>query len=69
MATRFDPDPLLDELDAQRMEFEAQFGGDRTKIADYYLEYQKQFAERLVRLARPEAGTTPGAQTPGKSAA
>jgi len=69
MATRFDSDPLLDELEAQRMEFEAQFGGDRTKIADYYMEYQKQFAERLVTSARPEAKTTPAAQTPGKTAA
>lgn len=48
MATRFGPDPLLDELETQRLEFEAQFGGDRKKIAEYYMEYQKQFADRLV---------------------
>ena len=69
MATRFDPDPLLDELEAQRSEFEAQFGGDRKKIAEYYMEYQKQFADRLVRSARPEAGAAPEAGETGKSAA
>jgi hypothetical protein len=69
MATRFGPDPLLDELEAQRLEFEAQFGGDRTKITEYYMEYQKQFADRLVRSARPDAGTAAEAGTSGKSAA
>lgn len=69
MATRFRSDPLLDELEAQRLEFEAQFGGDRKKIAEYYMEYQKQFADRLVRSARPVSGTAVGAGKPGKTAA
>jgi hypothetical protein len=69
MATRFGPDPLLDELEAQRLEFEAQFGGDRKKIAKYYMEYQKQFAKRLVRSAHPVSGTAVEAGKPGRSAA
>ena len=69
MTTRFRPDPLLDELDAQRLEFEAQFGGDREKIAEYYREYQKQLADRLVTSVRPEGETAPAAVKPGKSAA
>lgn len=69
MATRFGPDPLLDELETQRLEFEAQFGGDRKKIAEYYMEYQKQFADRLVTSVRPVSGTEPEGGKPGKSAA
>lgn len=69
MATRFRPDPLLDELEAQRLEFEAQFGGDRKKIAEYYMEYQKQFAHRMVTSVRPAVEPAPEGGNSGKSAA
>ena len=65
MATRFRPDPLLDELEAQRLEF----GGDRKKIAEYYMEYQKQFADRMVTSERPAVEPAPEGGNSGKSAA
>lgn len=69
MATRYDPDPLLDELEAARMQIEAPFAGDRKKFAEYYMEYQKQFADRMVTSVRPVGEPAPEGGNAGKSAA
>ena len=41
-------DPLLGEVDEARREILAECGGDPRKALESYLEYQKQFADRLV---------------------
>lgn len=69
MATRYDPDPLLDEIEAARLQIEAPFAGDRQKFAQYYMEYQKQFADRLLTSVRPAVEPAPGGENAGKSAA
>ncbi|MBW3656230.1 MAG: hypothetical protein KY444_08985 [Gemmatimonadetes bacterium] len=69
IATRYDPDPLLDELEAARLQIEAPFAGDRKKFAEYYMEYQKQFADRMVTSVRPAVEPALEAGKPGKSAA
>ncbi|HEY7771410.1 hypothetical protein [Longimicrobium sp.] len=69
MAARYDPDPLLDELEATRLQIEAPFAGDRKKFFEYYMEYQKQFADRLVTSVRPAVELAPEGGNPGKSAA
>lgn len=50
-------DPLLDEVDEARRRILAECGGNPRKALESYLEYQKQFGERLVNyqeLERPE---------------
>lgn len=42
------PDPLLDEVDEARRRILAECGGDPQKVMESYMEYQKQFADRLV---------------------
>ena len=54
-------DPLLDEVDEARREILAEYGGDPRKALESYLEYQKQFADRLVNYEK--------VKHPGKSAA
>lgn len=69
MATRYDPDPLLDEIEAARLQIESPFAGDRKKFAEYYMEYQKQFADRMVTSVRPAVEPAPEGGNAGKSAA
>jgi hypothetical protein len=47
-------DPLLDEVDEARREILAECGGDPRKALESYLEYQKQFADRLVNYQEIE---------------
>ena len=54
-------DPLLDEVDEARRRILAECGNDPQKVMESYLEYQKQFADRLVRYDK--------ADRKGKSAA
>lgn len=41
-------DPLLDEVDEARQRILEECGGDPDKVLESYLEYQKQFGDRLV---------------------
>lgn len=41
-------DPLLDEIDEARRRILADCGNDPEKVLEFYFEYQKQFADRLV---------------------
>lgn len=41
-------DPLLDEVDEARRRILADCGNDPEKVLEFYMEYQKQFADRLV---------------------
>lgn len=54
-------DPLLDEVDEARRRILAECGNDPKKALESYLEYQKQFADRLVDYSKPRRS--------GKSAA
>lgn len=69
MDQRHRPDPLLDELEADRLGFEARFGGDMKKISAYYMEYQRRFADRLVTREQLDGERSPRPAEVGKSAA
>ena len=47
------PDPLLDEVDAARLQILAEHGNDRHKVWEHYREGQKQYADRLISNTRP----------------
>jgi hypothetical protein len=55
------PDPLLDEVDEARRRILAECDNDPKKVMESYLEYQKQFADRLVNYDKADCN--------GKSAA
>lgn len=42
------PAPLPDEVDEARLRILAECDNDPQKVMELYLEYQKQFADRLV---------------------
>jgi Mg/Co/Ni transporter MgtE len=44
-------DPLLDEIDEARRRILAECDNDPRKALESYLEYQKQFADRLVNYS------------------
>ncbi|HEU4883239.1 MAG TPA: hypothetical protein VFT45_13355 [Longimicrobium sp.] len=54
-------DPLLDEVDEARRRILAECDNDPRKALESYLEYQKQFADRIVDYSK--------VPRPGKSAA
>lgn len=54
-------DPLLDEIEKARRRILSECDNDPRKALESYLEYQKQFADRLVDYSREPR--------PGKSAA
>jgi hypothetical protein len=41
-------DPLLEEIWAIRRRLGARYGNDPARLVEHYMEYQKQFADRLV---------------------
>jgi hypothetical protein len=41
-------DPLLEELDEARRRIFAKCDHDPEKVYEYFMEYQKQFADRLI---------------------
>ncbi|HYR09893.1 MAG TPA: hypothetical protein VEQ60_19120 [Longimicrobium sp.] len=45
-------DPLLDEIDEARRRILAECDNDPRKALESYLEYQKQFADRLVDYSK-----------------
>ena len=45
------PDPALDEIREVRHRISEQFGHDPRKLIEYYMELQKEYADRLVRFA------------------
>lgn len=44
-------DPLIEEVRAIRRRISAQFDHDIGRMIEYYMEFQKQFADRLVSYA------------------
>jgi hypothetical protein len=56
------PDPLIDEIHAIRAQIAAEHGNDPQRLIAHYIEYQKQFKDRLIpppvsrkRRGRPAA--------------
>lgn len=47
-------DPLLDEIDEARRRILAECGNDPDRVLQSYLDYQKQFADRLVNYSSKE---------------
>jgi hypothetical protein len=41
-------DPLLEELDEARQRIFAKCDHDPAKVIEWYMEYQKQYADRLI---------------------
>jgi len=51
------PDPIVDEVRRVRHEISARFGHDPVRLAEYYMEFQEQYRDRLVDAPKPpEAG-------------
>lgn len=42
-------DDAVEEVRAVRRRLSARFGDDPAKIAEYYMEYQEQFGDRLLK--------------------
>lgn len=57
-------DDAVEEVRAVRRRISARFDDDPAKIAEYYMEYQKQFGDRLLK---PELNEKPSG--PDRSAA
>lgn len=41
-------DPLCDEVDEARRQIYAECGNDLGKLVAFYMEYQEQYADRLI---------------------
>jgi hypothetical protein len=55
-------DPVIDEIRAIRRRISARFGHDPARLVAHDMEFQKQFADRLIDAPAPPA---PGqAETP-----
>lgn len=52
-------DPLLDEVYEARQRILEECGGDPQKALESYLEYQKQFADRLVDYSKENRRAEP----------
>jgi hypothetical protein len=46
-------DPLLEELDEARQRIFAKCDHDPAKVIAWYMEYQKQYADRLISRHQP----------------
>lgn len=42
------PDPLIDEIHAIRRKIWEEHGNDVGRVVEHYMEYQKQFTDRLI---------------------
>lgn len=47
------PDPIVDEVRQVRHEISARFGHDPVRLAEYYMELQEQYRDRLVDPPEP----------------
>jgi hypothetical protein len=46
--SQIEPDPVIDEVREVRHQISARFDHDPERLVAYYVEYQKQFADRLL---------------------
>lgn len=54
MSKQDEPDPLIDEIHEIRRRIFAEHGNDLTRLCEHYMEYQKQFADRLISAPPPD---------------
>lgn len=57
MSKREEPDPLIDEIREIRARISREHGDDVRRLGEYYMEYQKQFADRLISTPPPAPPT------------
>lgn len=57
-------DPVLEEIWAIRERLGERFGNDVRKLGEYYMEVQKQFADRLVPAPEDGGHATPDRRKP-----
>ena len=49
----YPPDPMIDEIRAIRRKISAEHGHDPKRLVEHYMEFQQQFADRLVAPPEP----------------
>lgn len=47
------PDPLIDEIYETRKRISREHGDDIDRLVEHYMEYEKQFADRLISAPPP----------------
>jgi len=47
------PDPLIYEIYEIRKRISREHGGDIDRLVEHYMEYEKQFADRLISMTPP----------------
>ncbi|MFL5386982.1 MAG: hypothetical protein ACJ8GN_31190 [Longimicrobiaceae bacterium] len=47
------PDPLIDEIYEIRKRISREHGDDIDRLVEHYMEYEKQFADRLISTPPP----------------
>lgn len=52
MSKRDETDPLVDEIRAIRARISREHGDDVRRLGEYFMEYQKQFADILIYTPR-----------------
>ena len=52
MTTPLPPDPVIDEIREVRRRISARFDDDPERLVAYYIEIQKQYADRLLDSER-----------------
>jgi hypothetical protein len=62
-------DDAIEEVREVRRQIWAEFDNDPYKYYEHLLEYQKQFADRLITSPEQLAQTARGTEEPGKTAA
>jgi hypothetical protein len=55
MSDREPWDPIVDPIREIRMRISAQFDHDPARLVEHYMEYQKQFKDRLISTREAEA--------------
>lgn len=47
------PDPLIDEIHEIRKRISREHGDDIGRLVEHYMEYEKQFTDRLISTPSP----------------
>jgi hypothetical protein len=50
-------DPAIDAVRAARIQISKEFGDDPTRLIAHYIEFQKRYADRLLRGPEGESGS------------
>ena len=61
MTPKQQSDPVIDEVREVRRRISEQCGHDPERLVAYYMEFQKQFRDRLIERVEPPAVSDPSA--------